>query len=289
MITEEESIPTRNDNYRLAEDIFYVQFNDISFYIEDEEQENFFFCILKNLFPDIRIDRIFPLNGKENVINESNSSLGDNKKVFIVDKDFDDILNKMNSNENLFYLERYSIENHLIEKEAIVEYIIGEKPKLKREDIDNTLDLDSHIENINNKLSELIHLHLVVKNKCSNLKNVSLNHERFFDFNNGDFAIKPAQIDAYKVQIRNELNNIDGRLTLESQVRKVKSVININSNELCVKHVPGKYLIKMIKQVIESLFGLVSRNIESFCYRLANNCSFTSLNGLKLSVEEYLN
>ncbi len=289
MITEEESIPTRNDNYRLAEDIFYVQFNDISFYIEDEEQENFFFCILKNLFPDIRIDRIFPLNGKENVINESNSSLGDNKKVFIVDKDFDDILNKMNSNENLFYLERYSIENHLIEKEAIVEYIIGEKPKLKREDIDNTLDLDSHIENINNKLSELIHLHLVVQNKCSNLKNVSLNHERFFDFNNGDFTIKPAQIDAYKVQIRYELNNIDGRLTLESQVRKVKSVININSNELCIKHVPGKYLIKMIKQLIESFFGLVSRNTESFCYRLANNCSFTSLNGLKLSVEEYLN
>ncbi|MHA7944876.1 DUF4435 domain-containing protein [Formosa sp. 3Alg 14/1] len=289
MITPEESIPTRNTNYRLAEDIFYVQFNEISFFIEDEDQENFFFCILKNLFPDIQIDKIFPLNGKDNVINESNENIGNKKKVFIVDKDFDDILNKINTNDNLFYLDRYSIENHLIEKDAIVEYIIGEKPKLKRADIDNDFDLEAQIQNINNKLNELIHLHLVVQNKCSSLKNVSLNHERFFDFNNGDFTIKSTQIDAYKVQIQNELSNVDGRLTLTSQLNKVKRVININNNELCIKHVPGKYLIKMIKQLIESLFGLVSRNVESFCYRMAENCSFHSLNGLKLSVEEYIN
>jgi hypothetical protein len=288
MITIEESIPTRNTNYRLAEDIFYVQFNEISFFIEDEDQENFFFCILKNLFPDIQIDKIFPLNGKDNVINESNENIGNKKKIFIVDKDFDDILNKINTNDNLFYLERYSIENHLIEKDAIVEYIIGEKPKLKRADINNLFDLGVNIQNINNKLSELIHLHLVVQKKCSRIKNVSLNHERFFDFNNGDFSLKPAQLSRYKLDIQTELNNIDGRLTLTSQFKKVNKIVNINNNQLCIKHVPGKYLVKMIKQVIESLFGLVSRNVESFCYRLSENCSFASLNGLKLSIEQYI-
>jgi hypothetical protein len=288
MITAEESIPSKNTNYRLAEDIFYVQFNEISFYIEDEDQENFFFCILKNLFPDIKIDKIFPLNGKENVINESNLNLGNKKKIFIVDKDFDDILNKIKLNENLFYLERYSIENHLIEKDAIVEYVIGEKPKLKKDHIVNQFDLDANIQNLNNKLNELIHLHLVVQNKCSSLKNVSLNYERFFDFNSGNFTLKPVQINAYKVQIQNELKRIDGRLTLTSQLKEVKKIININNNELCIKHIPGKYLIKMIKQVVESLFGLVSRNVESFCYRIAEYCSFTSLNRMKLSIEEYI-
>ena len=288
MITIEESIPTRNTNYRLAEDIFYAQFNEISFFIEDEDQENFFFCILKNLFPDIQIDKIFPLNGKDNVINESNENIGNKKKVFIVDKDFDDILNKINNNDNLFYLDRYSIENHLIEKDAIVEYIIGEKPKLKRADINNLFDLEANIQNINNKLSELIHLHLVVQKKCSRIKNISLNHERFFDFNNGDFCLKPVQLNRYKLDIQTELSNIDGRLKLTSQFKKVKEIVNINNNQLCIKHVPGKYLVKMIKQVIESLFGLVSRNVESFCYRLSENCSFTSLNGLKLSIEQYI-
>ena len=115
MITLEESIPAKNQNYRLAEDIFYFQFNDVSFYIEDEDQENFFFCVLKNLFSDIKIEKIFPLNGKDNVIRESTNNLGNKKKVYIVDKDFDDILCRIKTNDNLFYLERYSIENHLIE------------------------------------------------------------------------------------------------------------------------------------------------------------------------------
>lgn len=289
MITTEESIPSKNTNYRLAEDIFYIQFNEVSFYIEDEDQENFFYCILKKLFPEIRIDKIFPLNGKENVISESNANIGNPKKVFIVDKDFDDILNKINTNDNLFYLERYSIENHLLEKDAIVEYIIGEKPKLKRADINIQFDLDANIRNINNKLNELIHLHLLVQKKCSRLKNISLNHERFYDFNNGDFTLKSNQLNFYKVDIQNELNNIDGRLTIKSQLKKVKKLININNNQLCIKHVPGKYLIKMIKQIIESLFGLVSRNVDSFCYRIAENCSFNSLIGLKSSIDIYIN
>lgn len=288
MISIEESIPSKNTNYRLAEDIFFSQFNEISFYIEDEDQENFFFCILKKLFPDIKIDKIFPLNGKDNVLIESNNNIGDKKKIFIVDKDFDDILNKINANENLFYLDRYSIENHLIEENSIIEYIIGEKPKLKRDIIIQQFDLGTSINNINNKLNELIHLHIVVQNKCPRLKNISLNHERFFDFNNGTFTLKQPQLEAYKLDIQNELNAIDKRLTINSQFKKIKKIININSNQLCLIHVPGKYLIKMIKQVIESLFGLVSRNVESFCYRIAENCSFNSLNGLKLQVENYI-
>lgn len=288
MITIEESIPEKNASYRLAEDIFYIQFNDISFYIEDEDQENFFHCIFKKLFPNIKIEKIFPLNGKDNVIIESNNNIGDKKKVFIVDKDFDDILNKINTNRNLFYLERYSIENFLIEKEAIIEYVIGEKPKLKREFIDQQFDFDICIQNINNKLNELIHLHLVVQNKCPRLKNISLNHERFFDFANGNFVLKQHQLNIYKTDIQNSLESVDRRLTLKSQLQKVKGIININTNQLCQIHIPGKYLIKMIKQVIESLFGLVSRNVESFCYRIAEKCVFDNLKGLKIEIDNYI-
>ena len=113
MITIEESIPTKNDAYKLGLDIFYVQFNEIFFYIEDEDQENFYFCILKKLFPDVVFEKIFPLGGKNAVIEESEKYLIDKKKVFIVDKDYDDILNRLVRNPNLFYLDRYSIENYV--------------------------------------------------------------------------------------------------------------------------------------------------------------------------------
>lgn len=68
MITIEQSIPTKSDAFLKGIDIFYTQFNDVNFYIEDEDQENFYHSILKKLFPEIRLDKIFPLRGKDNVL-----------------------------------------------------------------------------------------------------------------------------------------------------------------------------------------------------------------------------
>lgn len=92
MITLEESIPTKNDGYLIAEDVFFIQFNEISFFIEDTEQENFYYNILKKLFPSIQIEKIFPLNGKDNVIEDCKKNIGNKNKIYLVDKDFDDIL-----------------------------------------------------------------------------------------------------------------------------------------------------------------------------------------------------
>ena len=288
MITVEESIPVKNDNYRAGEDIFYVQFNDVSFYIEDEDQENFFFCILKNLFPNIHIEKIFPLNGKDNVIRESLINIADKKKVYIVDKDFDDILGKIIENPNLFYLERYSIENHLLEKDTLVEYIIGEKPKLNKNDIADSLDLETSLFDITKSLKNLVRLHLIVQNTCSHLKNISLNHERFLRFNDGQFEEKEEQITSYENEIERELKLIDGRYTINSQRNKSKRLVSLETLELCIKHMPGKYLLKMLKQIIESNYGLVSRNMDSFCYRIATNCIFNSLESLRIEINDFV-
>ncbi len=288
MISVEESIPSRNLNYRIAEDIFYLQFNEVSFYIEDEEQENFFFCILKKLFPDIEISKIFPLNGKQNVIDECKRNIGDKRKVFIVDKDFDDILDKIEDIDNLFYLQRYSIENYLIEKDSIIEYIIGEKPKLQRNCINNSFDMDDCLQKIVNSLKELIYLYLVVQDNCPEQKNVSLNHQRFVSYDRGNFTKERDQFDLYKNLIETQLKSIDKRFTLRGRLGKVNKKVKLDTMEMCIKHIPGKYLVKMLKQHIESLFGLVSRNVDSYCYRISENCSFRSLTHLKTEINEYI-
>lgn len=290
MITQEESIPSKSENYRNSEDVFYVQFNDVSFYIEDEEQENFFFCILKNLFPDIRIDKIFPLNGKDNVIDESKENIGNKKKVFIVDKDFDDIFNRLINQPNLFYLDRYSIENHLLEEDAVVQYIIGESPKLKRPAVKSLLKFEEKLNTVFNNLEKIVNLHLVVQYNCPHLPNVSLNHERFIQFNRGYFIHRTNQINQYEQRIETEIKQVDGRYTLNGQIRKIKKdFIHIKTFDLYLKHIPGKYVIRMIKQVVESEFSLASRNIDSFNYRIAEKCNFRSLNNLKTSINSYIN
>lgn len=288
MISLEDSIPKKNTAYKLGEDIFFYQFNDISFYIEDENQENFFFCILKKLFPDIKIEKIFPLGGKLNVIEESKNNTENKKKVFIVDKDFDDILEKIEIHQNLFYLERYSIENYLLEKDAIIEYIIGEKPRLSKSFIRRNFDFDDCLSNISCSIASLVHLHIVVQKNNLGISNISRNPDRFVAFISNSFSTRDSEIEKYKEEIQTELHGRDRRLTVNGQLRKVVGIIKLNTNEQCMKHIPGKYLLKLLKKLIESIFSLPSRNNESYCFHLAEQCNCNSLRALQTNIHRYI-
>lgn len=288
MLTIDESIPQKSDAYRVAEDIFYSQFNDISFFVEDIEQENFYFITLRKLFPNLKLEKIFPLNGKDNVLAQSAKNLHDKTKVFIVDLDFDEILNKKHNNANLFYLQKYSIENYLIEENSIVDYIISERPKLRKHQINADFNIEESISNIGNALRDIIYLHIVVQSKCPTLKNISLNHERFFIFNSGNFNLRKDQLEIYINNIERELEEVDKRVRLASQLKKAMRLIKLDTHEDFLKYIPGKYLIRMLKQVIESSFSIASRNADSFCYRLSEKCEFNTLNHLKIEVEDFI-
>jgi len=73
MATEDESIPKESTKSLYAKSVFFRQFNDIDFYVEDHGEENLYFLILKKLFPNLYFENIFPLGGKENLINRARS------------------------------------------------------------------------------------------------------------------------------------------------------------------------------------------------------------------------
>jgi len=287
MITKENSIPTKSKAHLNAESIFYVQFNSISFYIEDKDSENFFFEILKKIFPKIRLGKIFPLNGKDNVLIHSALNLDDKTKVYIVDKDFDDLLDQKKARANLFYLKRYSIENFLLEKNALIEYIISEKPRLTKNDISRSIQLEKKINQLGCCLLNLIQLHLVVQDKCKRLKNIGLGFNKFAEYQHGTFIEKTDQIEKYKLAIQTELNLIDKRFKVQAQLLEKKKLVCFRTNKEILIHYPGKFLVKMIKQLTEIQFGIPSRNFDSFCYRLAQKCEFTSLRPLKTAITKY--
>jgi hypothetical protein len=287
MITIEQSIPTKSDAFLKGIDIFYTQFNDVNFYIEDEDQENFYFSILKKLFPGIRLDKIFPLRGKDNVIEKSKRHIGDKKKVFIVDKDFDDLLNKKVIQNNLFYLEEYSIENYLLDEKAIKEYIIDEKPKIKKKEIDTNFKFDKTLDECCKTFFELTLLHLLVQYKSLAIQNTSLPPEKFVQLNNV-ICLKNSEVNKYKLEIENKLKALDRRFTLKSQIQKIKELFSLKNAKDILKHIPGKYLVKYFKCKIEHLFSLASRNIDSFNIRLAKANDFSKLDFLKISVNNYI-
>ncbi|MEP4533485.1 MAG: DUF4435 domain-containing protein [Cyclobacteriaceae bacterium] len=288
-MTEIDSIPRKGLAYRASEDLFYLQWNDISFFVEDENQQNFYHCILKTLFPEIKIEKIFPLGGKDPVLIHCKSNLGDKTKIYLVDKDFDDILNKIEEIDNLFYLERYSIENYLIDKDSLIDYIISERPLLNRNTVVQDLEIDTIISNIKLAIYDLVLLHFVVQRKCNSLKNISMGYERFVEYDGHNFNLKQDQIDWYKSEIENELQSIDRRIRLNAQIRTAANISNFSTNADVINHYPGKYILKMIKQIIENKFGLNSRVFNSFCYRLADKSNFSNLDHIKESINDYIN
>ena len=66
-------VPSRSPAGMAALDVFYSDFNDINFYVEDQEQEKLYEIIFKRLFPRLKITRIFPLGGKAAVIEHASS------------------------------------------------------------------------------------------------------------------------------------------------------------------------------------------------------------------------
>ena len=97
------------------------------------KKEELYYIIVKKLFPEIEFNRIFTLNGKVSVIEKAEKSKKKRNRVFIIDKDFDDLLGIMRTDlPNLFYLTRYSIENFYFEDNSILMLIISQMPSVRR-------------------------------------------------------------------------------------------------------------------------------------------------------------
>jgi hypothetical protein len=277
--------PELSDSFLSGQDILYTQFNEINFYVEDTDQEHFYYNILAKLFPNLSFEKIFPLNGKDNVIIESKLTSGDKSKVYIVDLDFDEILNKKENEDNLFYLKRYSIENYLCHKTSVYEIIREKNPKLKDNEIDNIFSFESVQKDWKKLLTELSSSFIIIQKYSLGKEYFGLNCPRDFDFNQTPSTIKNQFLPNYFSEVETLLKSRNRRYTLKSQVNKLKS--NFRSLEKAIKNIPGKYILNLLKYQLESK-GLINQiSMESFTYKLSKDCNIDSLSFLKDEIKDY--
>lgn len=285
MITLEDSLPKRTSKSVIGLEILWTQFNDISFYIEDEDQQNFYLCILRKLFPKIKISKIFPLNCKDNVIAEARRTRS-RKKVFIVDQDFDDICKRKVVLKNLFYLDKYSIENYLIDKKGIIEIIKEDKPKITDNEIEDAFCFNSFKLECKNIFSELS-LHFLLINKFElGIQYLKFDTNRDCETTVTPHSLKPLIINKYKNQVELILKAKNPRMKYSTQV--AKHVIYFNNTEKCLKNIPGKYLLNFLKHKLKNIFKLTQISMESFIYRLGKNSELRELQSLKISIGNYI-
>lgn len=279
--------PELTDSFLQGQDILYGQFNDINFYVEDEDQENLYYAILKKIFPDTVFEKIFPLNGKTKVIDAAQKNILIENGVYIVDKDFDDILNKIHDFPNLFYIDRYSIENYLIEENAIHNIIIEERPKIKLNEVQRKFDYNLFIKESFFLFDKLIRIYAVTQLHSLGITNVSNNPQKFCVYTPA-CATKREEFINYVEEVKTLLRNTDEDLELNDELYKIRKYFSEDEYSIqSLANIPGKYLMAFLKEKLHQIF-FVRINMESFVYRLANKCEFSSLDNFKLRVTDFM-
>src|SRR5581483_5290310 len=101
-------------------------------------------------------------------------------RAYIVDRDFDDLLEKTFDHPNVFYLDRFCLENFLLERRALVEIVIENHPKKKRDDIENALPMiDDQLSSFYESLRPLFCLFFCAQYFDLSVKNCSSPPEAF--------------------------------------------------------------------------------------------------------------
>ncbi len=106
-------------------DFFYQDYVAAIFYFEDFEHESFYERIISRLIPNIRSFQVLCLGGKTKVIAKSKEPAeGNVRRIFVLDKDFDDVLGTVYRGAGVYYLRSFSIENYMIDHHALLKMAV---------------------------------------------------------------------------------------------------------------------------------------------------------------------
>ena len=288
MITLGESIPSYSEAGRAARDIFWDIFNDVNFYVEDEDQENLYFEILGKLFPNIKISQIFPLGGKNAVIAHAvdPANAGNARKsIYIVDKDFDDLLGNIFFQKNVFYLSLYCIENYLLEEPAVVQISVECEPKRKRVILEKEIGYIKFIKQSINSLTPLFQLFFVVQKFNLGIKNCDRKPEEF-SVDKATWLIDAKKVASYATIVVTKL--LDNRIfkdaaECENYINNVFAKESVHGS-----NISGKFILALTYHYLRSKVKLGNTTFDSLLYRLACNGTLEKLSPLKKQIQNYL-
>ncbi len=288
MITVGQSIPHYTPTGLGARDIFFRQFNQVNFYVEDEKQENFYHALLRKLFPKLRITQIFPLGGKTRVLahaKDPTNAAHACRSVYILDKDFDDLLGQAVSMENVFYLDRYCIENYVLEARAVLEIAIESKPRSERRELAKRIDFARFISRSRTKLGPLFRLFFAVQKFRLPLPNCDCKPETFCQ-KRKLAQLDPNKIATYASDVRRELINRGIFASKKEVAGFLKSAFPKTGPRDA--NISGSFLLAMTMHYLREKISIGNISLDSLLFRLARHCSSRKLRPLQLNIERYL-
>ncbi|SDR45864.1 Protein of unknown function [Burkholderia orbicola] len=268
-------VPAYSEDALAAIDVFLFEFNDCLFYVEDVGQENLYLSILGKIMPDVKIDNIFPLGGKENVLTHCRENPASRRPAFyILDMDYDDLLGEVVEDERIIYLKRYSIENYFIEFDAILNLIISEYPKRHINDVRENLRFDDFYRKTLNDIRSLVRAFILTQLHKVGAKGCGLAIERFVGCSR--YIIDANKVALYEAGLFLTLKTSGVYSDIDEMRRAGDRHISFDLEDVG-RRACGKHLLALLAHWLSDVWGVKNITSDSFCYRLASACGFESL------------
>lgn len=271
---------------RYASSVFYEEFNDIDIYIEDTANgyEKLFAIILGRLLADrLTVTKVFPLGGRQKVIETARQAQNvERKSVYIIDGDLYLITGEREGiPNNVVTLDRYCIENYLIDERVIVDILDDEHPEKRKDDLAALFDFEHWLSSSRQKFTELFLLYAAAHHLQSGLPTISRPMKDLIRSNR-------AEVDAEKAQkIIEEIHSKLMEKFDEAQVTQLLAELqkNIDVNSCFVsKYVSAKdYTLPMLFVRMRSIWKLAATNLN-IKMRLAKHCDLSSLQNVKAAI-----
>ncbi len=270
-----------------ASSLFYEEYNDVDIYIEDtaEGYRKIFKELLnKALGTKFKIEQVFPLGNREQVIEECRKSQESNgrKKVFIIDGDFHILNDTLEPALNgLYVLPRYCVENYLFCENAICQTADEEECEMELEQIKDKIDFNSWLTENESLLLELFIVYAICFKHIPQEQTIGYKVSKLCNSNSG--IVNPGKVKARKDELIGKLIAFFGEERLNTEIEIIKERIKAKDKKL-LRFVSGKdYLLPLLITRLQSFLRFPSNSI-AVRLRLAKKANADELT----EIEEYI-
>jgi len=271
-----------SDSAKFAKHKFFSNYNDIDVFIEDtaKESKKIFTEILRRVMNgSVSIESIFPIGSKPTVIKRCKADQGSRKKraIYIVDGDYELATSTPKPALLRFYrLNKYCIENYLLDDDAIISVINDSTIDQDIESIAKILDMDGWRTRVTPHLNKVTTALIAASLKvCDCLPTVKLQLTEI----EGDEhdKIDPLKALAFEHRYREEIDKKHGSGTF-SALTSILGAANGGRGIDFNKNASGKSLIlPLVKCRILRKLDYDLRDFPLFKARLASRCDVSDL------------
>ncbi|MFA0484418.1 DUF4435 domain-containing protein [Vibrio sp. 10N.222.55.B11] len=271
----------RNLKAKVAKATFFDDYNEIDVFIEDTAKgyKKLFEKILQRILGGrFKIENVFPLGGRTEVLNACRADQGTRSRarIYIVDGDLYLLAGEVdNTNLNgLFVLPRYCIENHLICKISLLSIMEEEDPDKSLERLENLFDYDAWVNAVTTNLVDLFVEYGVAKRIAPTVQTVAFGYSGLVSSNTGELDY--AKVTKRIQDVKQETIAIAGQALYDSTRAEISALVN-HDEESLLSIVSGKdILMPLLMMRCKKLVNIKAPNL-SLKLRIANICNLESM------------